>query len=279
MPRLAETQAYLRRLITAPDGVSEALAETGDPNGATLANLVVGDTRLSASGRVSVYANAYFERIHECLENDYPTVRWALGEEWFRDLATAYLIAHPSRHPSLRFAGAVLPDYLAADSRADPFRRDRPWLPDLARYEWALVDAFDAADADPLSADALRAVDPETWGSLRFTFQPALQLLSFEFPVSSLQAACTGGKTWDTAEISNDACQVLVWRRDERVLHRAVVDRLEFVALECGLAGRTFAEICERIAAKIGDEEAPARAAGWLASWQRAGLFAGLTAD
>ena len=279
MPPLAETQATLRRLITAPDGVSEALASAGDPEGASLARLVRGDARLSAHIRLAVYANAYFERILECLESDYPAVRWALGEEWFRDLVTAFLIAHPSRHPSLRFAGARLPGYLANDSRSDPFRRGRPWLPDLARYEWALVDAFDAADADPLPADALRAVDPEAWGSLKFTFQPALQLVALEWPVRRLRDACEAGEAWDSeAEILAEACPTLVWRCDERVLHRTALP-VEFAALQLALEGRSFAEICERIAAHVGNEEAPARAAGWLADGQRAGLLAGLTID
>ena len=278
MPSLAETQAYLRHLITAPDGVQEALRAAGDPEGAALAQLVRGDAQLGASGRVAIYANAYFERILECLERDYPALRWALGEEWFRDLATAYLIAHPSRHPSLRFAGSSLPGYLATDSRAEPFRRGRPWLPDLARYERALVDAFDAADADALSRDALRAVDPAAWGSLHFTFQPALQILSLEWPVWSLRSAWEAGEAWNRdAEILAESRQVLVWRREERVLHREL-EPVESAALRCALEGHSFAEVCLRIAAHLGDE-APEHAAGWLANWQRAGLLAKLSID
>ena len=53
----------------------------------------------------------------------------------------------------------------------------------------------------------------------------------------------------------------------------------ERAALECALEGRCFAELCERIAERIGEEEAPARAAGLLADWQREGLLAGLTVD
>jgi len=273
---LAEIQTMLRQLITAPEGVAQALAEAGDPEGAVLLRRVRGDARLSAIGRVEVYANAYFERIHECLASDYPAVHWALGEAWFRDLVTAYLIAHPSRHPSLRFAGAELPGYLARDPRAAPFRRGRRWLADLARYEWALVDAFDAADVEPLPLAALQSIAPEAWGSLRFTFHPALQLVALEWPARGLREACDAGSAWDPdAEIHPAPGATLVWRRDERVLHRAV-GPVEFEALACGLAGRCFAEICERVAAQLGDDEAPARAAGWLADWQRAGLLAGL---
>ena len=37
--------------------------------------------------------------------------------------------------------------------------------------------------------------------------------------------------------------------------------------------------ITEQIAERVGDEGAPALAAGWLAGWQRAGLLAGLATD
>lgn len=276
MTRLAETQAILHRLITAPDGVSEALSDANDPEGRELASLVRSDARVSASDRVSIYANAYFERILGCLENHYPATRWALGEEWFRDLATAYLIAHPSRHPSLRFAGKSLPLYLASDSRAEPFHRGRPWLPDLARYEWAFVDAFDAEDADTVSVETLQAFEPEAWGSLRFSFQPALQLLDLEWPVARLRTACDAEETWnEEAEVLADACRVLIWRRDEKIYHRRV-DSGEGAALGAALEGRSFAEICEEIAERVGNEEAAAQAADWLADWQRAGLLAGL---
>ena len=273
MPPLAEIQEYLRRLITAPEGVSQALSEAGDPQGADLARLVRGDARVAAADRVTVYANAYFERIHACLASDYPALRWSLGEEWFRDLVTAYLIAHPSRHPSLRFAGASLPLYLDADARAEPFRHGRPWLSDLARYEWAFVDAFDAPDAEPISVDALRDVAPEAWGFLRFTFAPSLQLLRLGWPARNLRMACDAEEAWDpTREIRAESSAVLVWRREERVLHH-VVEPVECLALQQGLDGHSFADICEVVAARVGQEEAPARAAGWLASWQSAGLL------
>jgi len=42
-------------------------------------------------------------------------------------------------------------------------------------------------------------------------------------------------------------------------------------ALEAVAAGATFGVLCEHIAADCGEEEAPARAAGWLAGWVDAG--------
>jgi len=49
-----------------------------------------------------------------------------------------------------------------------------PWIAELARFEWARLDLFDAPDAAPVALDALRAVAPEDWARLRFTPVPAL---------------------------------------------------------------------------------------------------------
>src|SRR4029077_19404566 len=94
---------------------------------------IVGDERASAIERLDVYANMYFFRILDALRGDYPKVLAVVGDDAFHNLATDYLQAHPSRHPSLRFVGAALPAFLRGHALAGP----RPWLPGLAPLEWA----------------------------------------------------------------------------------------------------------------------------------------------
>ena len=155
MQALDELQRRLWRLISAPEGVAEALASEPEARAPSLSDWIVDDAQLGAARRLEVYANAYFARIHECLARDFAALAAAIGEAGFHDLVTAYLIAHPSRHPSLRFIGAALPDYLADAPQAAPFRRRWPWAADLARLEWALGCAFDAADAPARYLDYL----------------------------------------------------------------------------------------------------------------------------
>ena len=67
---LADTQKRLRRLITWPEGVAEALRV--EPSGrAPLTTVVRSDERLGAKERLDVYANAYFYRIHDVLAEDF----------------------------------------------------------------------------------------------------------------------------------------------------------------------------------------------------------------
>lgn len=263
---LAEAQRRLWQLIAAPSGVRDALREEGDPEGRSLSGLLRGDERLAAVDRLEIYANAYFYRIRDCLAEGYPALERVLGAEWFHDLVTAYLVACPPRHASLRFAGERLADFLAAAAGA-PFRRRFPWAADLARLEWARVDAFDAADAPLLAREALAEVPPVAWARLRFAFQPALRLLELAWPVHELRRGTEAAGSEALAALRPASTRLAVWRADERV-HERCLDPDEAEALALALRGADFGALCERLAASAGEREAPRRAAALLARWQ-----------
>ena len=257
----------MRELITAPDGAGPALREEA-------AGLLRGDAQRPADARLAVYAFAWFERLRSVLADDFAALARALGEPAFRELAAAYLRAHPPRRPSLREAGAQLPGFLARSPAAAELRRRHPFAPDLARLERALVEAFDAADAPALAPEALAALPPERWAELRFRFQPALQLLELAHPAARLRTAHDRGEPLPAA-LEPSPTQVCVWRMQERVFHRAL-EPVEGEALGFALAGASFGRVCEGIAERLGDAEAPARAARLLASWARDGWLAAL---
>ena len=144
MPTLADTQQLLWRLIAAPEGVAAALAADSDRGGTLTAALqctVRGDARLSAVERLDIYANMYFFRILDVLKEDYPATCALLGDVAFHNIVTDYLLSHAPTHFSIREAGRHLPAVLAAHAAASI----HPSAADLARFERALNDAFDAA--------------------------------------------------------------------------------------------------------------------------------------
>ena len=267
---LLRTQREIARLLRAPDGVRAALAEAGDPEGRSLAPLVRGDARLDAVRRLEVYAHAYFFRILESLGEEYEALAEALGEAGFHDLVTAYLYVHPSRHPSLRWAGARLPAFLDRHGAAEPFRRRWPWAADLARLEWAMSEAFDAPDAPAATRADLAAVPPARWEALRLRFLPATRLVRLEWPVHLLREAEPGART--QAPVAPAPTAVCVWRRDDTVQFRAV-DRLEADLFEHAREGAPFGTLCSRAAAEVGESRAPGYAAALLAGWLERGLL------
>jgi hypothetical protein len=273
---LAETQRRLRELLAAPSGVAAALSLASPEERRACEALVRDAGGLSGLARLEVYANAYFARIRVVLADCFPVLAASLGEALFHDLATAYLLSHPPRHFSIRQVGDALPDFLAREAAAAPFRRRAPAAADLAALERARLDAFDAADSPVEGREALASLPPERWGGLRLHLAPSLRLLRLGWPVERLWAAHERGEPApEIAPLDHAAC---VWRRDERVRHRSL-DELEDACLTAAVAGASFGLVCERIAMERGEDEAPALAAGFLAGWLDAGFVAGFAPD
>jgi hypothetical protein len=69
--------------------------------------------------------------------------------------------------------------------------------------------------------------------------------------------------------------RVLVWRRDERVLHRAC-EEPESALLEQVARGVPFGALCALAAELCGEAQGPALAASALARWVEDGVLVGL---
>jgi hypothetical protein len=259
--RLREAQLRLRELITAASSPERAARA-----------LLRGDDEKPAEARLGVYRHAWFHRIHGALADDFSALAKALGEDDFAELVRAYLRAHPPHRPSLRDAGAQLPEFLGSPAAA-ALRHRHPFAPDLARLEWALIQVFDAADAPPLPREELAAIPPERWAELRFGFQPALRLLDLAYPVERLRRAVDADESELPARIEPLSTQVCVWRREERVFYRSL-EPIEARALAQALAGACFGRLCEGIAVRLSEAEAPLRAAGLVSRWQGEGWLA-----
>jgi hypothetical protein len=276
---LREAQKTIAGWIRAPEGVAAALGEedaaSGDPTpGAAarrLENLIRSDVMLDATGRLEIYANAYFHRILGVLGADYPALQQALGSDPFHDLVTSYLLVEPSHHPSLRYAGARLADFLSSHAAAAGIRARSPWASDLAGLEWARVDVFDVADGIVLTRASLASLAPEQFGSLFLCLGRWTRLRAFEYPVDRIWASVNRGEEFNPEETVS-ATSVLVWRKEEAVLHRRV-EKLEESALALVGRGIRFDDLCEWAATEIGESEAPALAAGWLGQWVADGLL------
>ena len=261
-PTLAELQRRFFELVTGPEGVARELARRDVPE-RELEAIIVGDARASAVERLDVYANMYFFRILDVLRADTPKLAAALGDDAFHDLATDYLQAHPSRHPSLRHVGAALPGFVAGHAVAT----SRPWLAELAALEWARVEVFDRPDADVLAREALAGLPPEAFAALALTPVPALAVVPAAFAVEDTWRAVEAGGSAAAPAGAPEGHALLVWRRGVTVHHRAV-DATERRALERLLAGTTFGALCADLAEATGsDEAAAALAARCLGQW------------
>jgi Putative DNA-binding domain len=110
----------------------------------------------------------------------YPTVQQLLGEEAFAALARAHWHAQPPQAGDVALWGGSLPAYLAAAREL----AEEPYLPDMARLEWAVHEAERAADATPVQGlQMLATVDPD---GCRLQFAAGTALIESAFPVASI---------------------------------------------------------------------------------------------
>ena len=256
-PTLAELQRqFFRSIAASPGGGAAAF----DPS---VTALIAPSPTLTPTERLAIYADMYFARLKDCLTEDVPRTVELLGPERWDEVARAFLTAYPSSQPSVRHAGVPLAGFLATGDAGV-----HPALAELARFEWARLDVFDASDADPLTGADLAAVDPEAWGALRFKVVPAFVLFESVWPLGRLWA---GDVAVDT--IDREPTVLRIWRQGFMVYHATMRPR-EAIAMRHVMAGSTFAEVCEVVAADISLEEAAPQVVGWLARWVEDGLLA-----
>lgn len=223
---------------------------------------------------LSVYRDAYGLRLLEALGEDYRALGRLLGEDKFEALGRAYIAATRSRHPSIRWFGR---DF-AAHVRRDPAYADMPMAAELAAWEWALGEAGDAADADPVGIEAFATVPPDAWANIRFEFHPSLRRLNLEWSVAAYRQTVEDGEGSAEPERSEAAVAWVIWRHGTDVLYRSLPPQ-EARALDAARAGATFGAICDMAAGDGDAGAAAATAAGFLRSWVDGGMVAGLSVE
>jgi len=229
---------------------------------------VVGTARVPVATRLAIYGGAYRSRLADALAANFPALARLLGEADFRRLAGEYVRAHDSPFFSIRYYGDALAQFLA--TRED--YTAAPVLAELARWEWAMTGAFDAADATPLAHEALARVSPQRWAQLRFTFHPSLQRLTLWWNVPQLWQALSDDTERPAASLTAEPLEWLLWRQDLSTYFRSL-PQTEAAALDGALRGWPFGELCELLCEQLGDAAAPAQAATLLRGWVAAGLI------
>ena len=219
---------------------------------------------------LDVYRDGYALRLIEVLTNDYPGLMAMAGPDDFDYMARAYIAAHPSHHPSVRWFGRHLADFLGT---TPPFNGNLA-ASEMARFEWGLGDTFDSPDVEPIGAEALMALPAEAWETLSFTPVPSLQSMTLTFDVPQAWQRREEQEPGNLeVEPAAQPTGWVVWRREFSPNFRSL-ESDEAAALAVLAEGRPFPEICESLVEYVGEDQAAARAAGLLRGWVEEGMIA-----
>ena len=186
--------------------------------------------------RFSLYRGNLSATWRRTLGHAYPVVLALVGADFFGGLARAYGRQYPSDSADLNQFGARFADFLSSF----PPAAELPYLPDMARLEWAVHLAHYAADAQGLAPEALAALPPDQLEARRFGLHPACALLASDWQVAALwQAHQEGGGSGMFPQDLQVASWTLVCRPRWRA-QVLVLDAAAHAALLALRQGQTF---------------------------------------
>lgn len=230
---------------------------------------VVGTRQASAAERLEVYAQAYRLRLLEALGKDFPALKTLLGEEAFDAMGRAYIDAYPSHHPSVRWFGRHLVEFLCDTAHYNT----QPVLAEMAAFEWTQSDVFDSAEAAVITIEDLGATRPECWAAMRLERHPTVRRLDLTWNVPVLWRAIDKNEKPPQPQRAEVPVAWVLWRKDLKIFWRSLeVD--EAWAIDACPQGYTFGEICEGLCEWIDEVHTPLRAASLIKQWISDGMIA-----
>jgi len=220
MMELARVQREFAAAVLDPERTPPSCIESGQEAGRRLA-------------RFNIYRNNSFVALIDALEARFPVASRLTGSEFFRAMARVYVSREPPGRALLSYGGSF-PSFL------DDFEpvRDTPYLPDVARLEWARHESYYAADAAPLTAAAFARLRPSANAVLRL--HPAARVQSSPYPIHTIWELNARARDPLPSILPNHGQSVLITRPADNVAVREVGhDAARFilaVASQCSIA-------------------------------------------
>jgi hypothetical protein len=283
-PELQRVQNWMLAAITHPGGAREGTDSTEARSHLAVGSegiesVVTRSTKLTALERLEVYGSAYHARLLDCLREEFPVLKHALGADTFDAFAAGYLQQYPPRSYTLFELARDFPQFLretrpALESDTAPVDW-ADFLIDLAALERTFNEVFDGPGVEGqelLDVERLRAVPADHLAEARFVPVPCLRLLTLRYPVQSYFTEVRNGG--DPAPPEPADTHLAVTRRRYVVRHRELAPAaLEL--LGALIAGEPLGAGIERALATARSDatELESNLQNWFHDWAAEGFF------
>jgi hypothetical protein len=293
--RLKALQRTMARAVMQPLTSAERMQRTA-PDGTAMRRyaqrFIKPNDRLTSFERLEIYNRQYWFRLLSSMIEDFPGLRAVLGDRRFDAMCQAYLVDCPSRSFTLRNLGSQLEAWLRKHHRwAGP---KQTLALDIARLEWADIEAFDGAAEPPLRPDQLGdQLGGHAGGNLRLKLQPYLRLLDLKYPADDLllevrkeqedtdfasnafQERRKRKRVQAVAKLKPAAIFLAVHRVDDSVYFRRI-EREEFAILVALRQGKTLGKAIDAAfqKSKIPLPQRATSVQQWFQNWSTLGWFA-----
>lgn len=161
-------------------------------------------TKQQAERRLAIYRNNIFGSLIDVLRSAYAVTALVVGNDFWLEMTRAFIRTHPPRETHLLTYGAELPKFIDSTSQVR-----LPYLGDLARLEWARIEAYHAADADGINVADLKTITPENIPNLCFSLHPSARLVDSSYPVQSI---------WEAHDLATGTARPITANESEKLL-------------------------------------------------------------
>ncbi len=144
------------------------------------------DGNIALADRLSVYRSNIVGGLTDVIVESFPVIKVLVGKDFLEGMARGFVLEKPPARGCLHYYGAGFAEFI---ERFDP-AKDLPYLPDVARLELALGQAYHAENDTPMCAAALSTITPEDLGNLQLFLRESVRLISSPYPVQALRDFC-----------------------------------------------------------------------------------------
>ncbi len=194
-----------------------------DPDVAT-PTVVAGPKSKAATKRYNVYRNNVTVSLINALAAAFPATLRITGVDFFRAMARFYVRATPPTSPLLFEYGRDFPDFIERYEYAQSV----PWLADVARIERAWLDAYHAADVQPLMPRDLAAIPSDRLPNTVLKPYPATRVIRSRFSAVTIFTASRSDGPASRVEVvepEDAGCQYCMAHTIEGAMHFGVDEK------------------------------------------------------
>ena len=215
---------------------------------------------LSSRDRLDIYHNAYRVRLIDVLLDTFEHTAIYLGDDWFQQLASAYVQSHHSTHTNIGLYGREFSQFLA-EQLADDLE-----VSELALMDWKLRRAFDGADSTVMTRDDLQHLASEESGGIRLQPVPTLSISKQQYNTLDIWHAINEDQHPPAVQQLPQPTDILIWRKGHSPHFRSL-SKIESRAIDCVCSGDTLEAIGAALEKDFPDVDVAAEFGVMLHRW------------
>jgi len=141
------------------------------------------ETHFDADQLLQIYRNNFVLSLTEALEVTFPVLQVMVGDEFFAQLAKAFIRTVPMSNAAVAEFGGALPDFMLDLEQL----KEMPYLADLARFEWAYsVRINRIPTTEPFPYQGLSEVGEDDYERIHFMVNPDITLFQSPWAIIEL---------------------------------------------------------------------------------------------